>query len=151
VTPDAVLHRYIEIAAWQPVQPDALAAFVCSDASLLARWCQLLRVPADAEQLKAAMTGLPDAALSSLAQLQAWTLSPAADTAPMSIERWQDELRLACMAEALAEYVDFPEPAHARTKILLASAGVQLSGDPLLNDLSRYRGSDLDLLEDAQV
>lgn len=151
MTPDAVLHRYIEISAWQPVQPDALAAFVCSDASLLARWCQLLDVPADAEQLKAAMTALPSSSLSSLAQLQAWTLSPAADTAPMSIERWQDELRLACMAEALAEYVDLPEPAHARIKILLASAGVQLAQDPLLNDLSRYRGSDLDLLEDAQV
>lgn len=151
MTPDAVLHRYIEISAWQPVQPDALAAFVCSDASLLARWCQLLQVPADAELLKSAMAALPTKTLSSLAQLQAWTLSPAADTAPMSIERWQDELRLGCMAEALAEYVDVPEPAHARIKILLASAGVQLPFDPLLNDLSRYRGSDLDLLEDAQV
>lgn len=128
-----------------------MAAFVCSDASLLARWCQLLGVPADAEQLRAAMIALPPSSLSSLAQLQAWTLSPAAETAPMSIERWQDELRLACMAEALAEYVDFPEPAHARIKILLASAGVQLAQDPLLNDLSRYRGSELELLEDAQV
>ncbi|MCR9279002.1 MAG: HAMP domain-containing histidine kinase [Pseudomonadaceae bacterium] len=151
MTPDAVLHRYIEIAAWQPVQPDALAAFVCSDASLLARWCQLLAVPADAERLKVAMIALDAHSLSALAQLQAWTLSPAADTAPMSIERWQDELRLACLAEALAEYVDVAEPTDARVKTLLASAGVQLPLDPLLNDLSRYRGSDLELLEDAQI
>lgn len=151
MTPDAVLCRYIDVSAGRPVDVDQLAAVVSLDATLLARWCLLLQCDAKPEALTAALRALDGRRVVALAELQAWTLPTAPDGGRMGLDRWQSELRLACLAEALAELVGYADPGSARHRVLLANAGLSLPDDALLADLARYRGSPEDLLDDAHI
>ncbi len=158
VTPDAVIYRYLQIISADVVDVDSLCRLLSADADLLARWLQLLDLPADGAALRERIEALSKDEFDGLAQAQAWTVLPVAGSARLSTGQWMSVLNAAFLAEVLLENLYQPqtgyEPASGldtRLRVLLGISGVQLSQDRQLNQLSEFRGTPPELLEDAAL
>ncbi len=158
MTPDAVIYRYLQLISAEHVDVDALCRLLAADADLLVRWLKLLNVPADVDQLRQHIANLSDEEFDGLAQAQAWTVLPIVGAARLSANQWLSVLNAAFLAEVLYENLFQPAAEYAqrdgeniRLRILLAISGVQLSQDPWLNQLIEYRGTQAELLEDAEL
>ena len=149
MTPEAVIHRYLQVANQSDVDLEVLARLVATDADLLGRWLALLQVPAHPTALLTALKELDPWPLNNLAQAQAWAVLPVAGSARLSLDQWQAVLKAACLGEVLAEHVDMPRDEAVRMKVLLAISGVNLDHDPALTELIAFRGIRSELLEDA--
>ena len=150
MTPDAVIHRYLQLIAQPSIDFDALCALVGTDADLLARWLKLLECAADLDELRARMSTLHKQDFEALARAQAWFVLPIVGSARLSLDQWQAVLRAACLAEALYDDgAQQDEAARVRVRALLALSGVNLETDARLQDLIEYRGINPVLLEDA--
>ena len=149
MTPDAVLQRYLELAAAEPPDVEQLCELVSLDADLLSRWLRLFSLSAKPNLLQQAMSSLDGLSLTNLAQTQAWMIAPL--EARLSFDQWQNVLRSSCLAEILAEYFDFDDPTHARWLTLLSLSGMNLPEDDELRLLNEFRGSSSELYEDAQL
>jgi hypothetical protein len=72
-----------------------------------------------------------------------------AGSARLGLDQWQAVLRSAYLAEVLAEQLGLANPQGIRWKVLLAVSGVNLTHDPEMTELSEFRETSADLLEDA--
>lgn len=154
MTPDAVIHRYLQLIARPRVDMSALCGLIGSDADLLARWLRLLDCDADVGQLNTRLSSLSPEDFKALAQAQAWFVLPIVGSARLSLEQWQSVLQAACLAEVLAEELadaDVATRAHVRTRALLALSGVSIDHDQKLGELIEFRGINPVLLEDAHL
>ena len=68
MTPEAVIHRYLQVANQSDVDLEVLARLVATDADLLGRWLALLQVPAHPTALLTALKELDPWPLNNLAQ-----------------------------------------------------------------------------------
>ena len=151
MTPEAVIHRYLQVANRSDVDLEALARLVATDADLLGRWLALLQCPAHPTAFLTALKELDPWTLNNLAQAQAWAVLPVAGSARLSLDQWQAVLKAACLSEVLADHADIPRDDGVRMKVLLAISGVNLPHDPALTELIAFRGIRAELLEDADV
>ena len=162
MTPDAVIYRYLELVSPAGDGREALCLLLSTDADLLTRWLNLLAVGADFSALQEQLLGLDDAQYVSLAQSQAWSVRPLADSARLSPDQWETVLRAACLAQALvkhcasemtptAQVPSDDQLINVRLRALLAISGVHLTQDPMLQRLIEFRGIAADLLEDAPL
>ncbi len=151
MTPEAVVYRYLEVAAQQPRDAARLAMLLGTDADLLGRWLTLLRCPADPENFVALMAAHDDQHFQDLAAAQAWAVLAVSGSARLAFDQWQAVLNAVMVAEVLAEELKMPDPIAVRWRLLLASSGVNLPHDPLMVELLAFRGSRPELLEDASL
>jgi hypothetical protein len=90
----------------------------------------------------------PDS-LAAMARAQVWSVVPLGNAARLGFDQWRGVLLASCVAEALVREIGYPFPDAARLRTLLASSGVQVSGDELRAELSAFRGVAPELLVDA--
>jgi signal transduction histidine kinase len=151
VTPDAVIHRYLQLIAQPRVELGELCALIGSDADLLSRWLRLFNCRADLRELQSELASLMPREFDALAQAQAWFVLPVVGSARLSLDQWQAVLKAACLAEVLyAERADEIAP-NIRTRTLLALSGAGLTADPALQELIDFRGINPVLLEDSSL
>ncbi len=151
MTPEAVVYRYLEVAAQQPRDAARLAMLIGTDADLLGRWLTLLDCRADPESFLASVATQGDQQFQDLAAAQAWAVLAVSGSARLAFDQWQAVLNAVMVAEVLAEELEMPDPVAVRWRLLLASSGVSLPHDPLMVELLAFRGARPDLLEDASV
>lgn len=149
MTPEAVIDRYLEFASRDPVDADALAMLLGTDADLLSRWLLLLSCPAEPEAFAASVAGLSNEQFHDFATSQALSVLSISGSVRLSFDQWQSVLRNSLVAELLAVELELADPVSVRWRVLLASSGVRLPHDPLLTELLAFRGARADLLEDA--
>ncbi len=155
MTPEAVIYRYLQLAADKTAEDDALHQLICADADLLNNWLRLFDLPADLAALTTAFAELSPTEFASLAPAQVSTASPLGATARLGIEQWLSVARAAFLAQMLAEHLqeigarDIDTPQDVRLRALLALSGVNLDNDEALGELIEYRGTPPHLLEDA--
>ncbi|MCZ6617652.1 MAG: HAMP domain-containing sensor histidine kinase [Gammaproteobacteria bacterium] len=149
VTPEAVIYRYLHVANTEPVEVSEFVRLIGTDADLLGRWLTLMMCPASPDALETALNELDADSLKRLAEAQAWSVLPGLGTARLGFDQWRNVLQAACLGQALAGYVGLPELEALRWKILLAISGVNLDLDPVVGDLIEFRGTPIELLEDA--
>ncbi len=160
MTPDAVIYRYLQLAAPSGGDIDQLCLLLSADADLLTRWLKLLDLPADLEALRERIGQLDADEFNGLAQSQAWAVLPVVGSARLSLDQWLAVLRAACLAEVLADHFAADQAGqalrpgagvNARLRALLAISGVHLAQDPALAALIEFRGTNPALLEDASL
>jgi signal transduction histidine kinase len=149
VTPDAVLHRYLDLAFAPRLDIDVLASLVALDAELLARWLRTLGTQPDPVALTQGLKAMSPQDLSDLAQAQVWASAPLGGAARLGLDQWRGLLVSACAAEVLARRFPRLDPGSARLRILLAISGLSLPGDLLLEELVAFRGVPEAQLQDA--
>lgn len=158
MTPEAVIHRYLQIASDREPDIDLLVALLSADADLLARWLILLQEQTDYQALRARLSELDNQEFHALAEAQAWAELPVMATARLSLSQWHNVLRSAFLAQVLAEHLHESRtgvPAEAeglrniRLRALLAVSGVQLAHDAQLLQINEFRTINPVLLEDA--
>ncbi len=149
MTPDAVLHRYQQVVSTPVVDTAALFRLISTDADLLNRWVTSLGTRVEPEAITRAMHHLAPDSLAAMARAQIWSVVPLGNAARLGFDQWRGVLLASCVAESLVREVGYPYPDGARLRTLLASSGVQVSGDELMAELSAFRGVAPDLLVDA--
>jgi signal transduction histidine kinase/ActR/RegA family two-component response regulator len=141
VTPDAVLHRYVELVSGERIDLGALYQVVSTDADLLGRWIESLGCAVEPDAIRAALRALTPDAVRGLAHGQLWSLTPLSSAARLGFDQWRSVLRAACLAEALAERIAYAPAEGARLRTLLAISGFTLRHDPLMRELAEFRGA----------
>jgi signal transduction histidine kinase len=149
VTPDAVLHRYVEVVTSERLDVDALYRVITLDADLLARWVTSLGCAADPPAIRAALAALQPDDLRGLAQGQLWSIAPSVRSPRLGYDEWRVVLRAACFAEILGRFLQYPASEAARLRTLLAISGINVSHDPLMAELVEFRGAAPQQLIDA--
>ena len=149
MTPDAVLHRYQQVVSAPVVDTAALFRLISTDADLLNRWVASLGTRVEPEAITRAMHHLAPDSLAAMARAQVWSVVPLGNAARLGFDQWRGVLLASCVAEALVREIGYPYPDAARLRTLLASSGVQISGDELMAELSAFRGVAPELLVDA--
>jgi len=151
LTPLAVIDRYLDAAAREPLDLEPLLALLGTDADLLGRWLLLLGGPAEPAALASRFAALAPSQLRELVVGQALAVLTMSGGTRMGFERWQSALTASFLAEVLAEQHALANPVAVRWRVLLGLAGVHLPADPQLEDLLAFRGTRLELLEDAEL
>ncbi len=151
LTPEVVLHRYLQFVNADDVEVSAFVELVGTDADLLARWLRVLDCPAAPDCLRDGITDLEPWTFPDLAQAQAWSVLPPGGSMRLGFDQWRSVLKAAFLGEILAEHLDVPQPQSVRWRLHLAMSGVKLDCDPRLEDLIEFRGARAELLEDAPV
>jgi signal transduction histidine kinase len=141
VTPDAVLHRYVELVSGERIDLDALYRVVTMDADLLGRWVASLGCPVEPEAIRASLRALAPDAVRGLMQGQLWGLAPLRSAARLGFDQWRTVLRASCLAESLAECIEYPAAEAARLRTLLGISGIGVRHDPLMVELAEFRGA----------
>jgi signal transduction histidine kinase len=143
VTPDLVIHRYLQRAGARPLDRESLARVITLDADLAGYWLNVLHCPPSMTRLLAALDELSDAAIFHLAEAQAIGSDQGAR---ISLPRWQETLQAAALAETLA-----PQDLDVDVRLvtILALSGVVPANHPLIQNLIDVRGARVDLFEDA--
>jgi signal transduction histidine kinase len=149
VTPDALLHRYVELVMGDRIDLDALYRVITMDADLLGRWVASLGCAVEPKAIHTALHGLGADNLHGLAQGQLWGLAPLGSSARLGFDQWRTVLRAACLAEILSGRIDYPASEAARLRTLLAISGVSVAQDTLLAELAEFRGTPTQHLVDA--
>ena len=158
MTPEAVIHRYLQIVSSREPDINLLVALLSADADLLARWLVLLQEQTDFRMLTLRLAQLDSKEFNALAEAQAWAELPVTATARLSISQWQNVLRSAFLAQVLAEHLhesssdaqsEVEDLRNIRLRALLAVSGVQLAHDPRLLQINEFRSINPALLEDA--
>lgn len=149
MTPETVIYRYLRMANTEPVEVSDLVQLIGTDADLLGHWLNLMMCPASPDALHHALDELDANTLKKLAEAQAWSVLPVPGAARVGFDEWRIALRAAYLGQALAEYANLDQLEALRWKILLASSGVNLVFDPVVGELIEFRGSRVELLEDA--
>ncbi|MDP6374665.1 MAG: HAMP domain-containing sensor histidine kinase [Pseudomonadales bacterium] len=144
MTPEAVVHRYLEICNAVDVDRDALIRLIVCDADLARRWLTILGCEASEAAIARAVRALDDATLRTMSEAQAWSVTTAVDSARLNLHQWRNALRNSFLAEDLAG-----KDADLGLRALLGVSGVSVPGDPALAVLLRFRGTAPELLEDA--
>ena len=142
MTPDAVIHRYLQLTSQQDVAVDTLCQLLSADADLLARWLKLLNLPAEFDSLRTTMNELTVQQISQLATAQITNVLPYHDSARLSFDQWVAVLKAAVLGEVIATALapDTLPSGRLRMVFLLAISGVHLPQDTLLTQLSSFRG-----------
>ena len=158
MTPEAVIHRYLQIVSSREPDINLLVALLSADADLLARWLVLLQEQTDFRMLTLRLAQLDSKEFNALAEAQAWAELPVTATARLSISQWQNVLRSAFLAQVLAEHLhesssdaqsEVEDLRNIRLRALLAVSGVQLAHDTRLLQINEFRSINPALLEDA--
>ncbi len=149
MTPDAVLSRYLELASAPAVDADALYRLLAIDADLLQRWITALDCTISPVSIRAALDSIPDDQRPGLARAQIWSVVPIGNAARLGLDQWRAVLVASCLAELLTAELGFGESEATRLRVLLAGSGVHLARDPLMAELSEFRGVDPALMIDA--
>ena len=147
--PDAVLHRYTELLAQQPLDVDVLAALITLDAELLARWARLLGCELMPQALNDALAVLDPGVVPGLGLAVAISVVPKSGETSLAMEDARRRLEHAALAERLAAAVPGLDPATVRLHVLLALAGIRLPGDALNEELLLFSEEPTTLLEGA--
>lgn len=149
MTPDAVLSRYLELASAPAVDADALYRLLAIDADLLQRWITALDCTIAPVSIRTALEAIPDDQRPGLARAQIWSVVPIGNAARLGLDQWRAVLVASCLAELLTAELGFGESEATRLRVLLAGSGVHLARDPLMAELSEFRGVDPALMIDA--
>jgi signal transduction histidine kinase len=149
VTPDAVLHRYLELVSGQDIDTAVLYDLVSTDADLLNRWVVSLGCSIDPAAIRHGLERLHPRTLAGLAKGQIWAVTPLGSAARLGFDQWRSVLRASCVAEALAAHTGYDQAEPARLRILLAMSGISVSQDSLMTELAEFRGAPAELLLDA--
>jgi signal transduction histidine kinase len=149
VTPDAVLHRYVELVSEDRIDLDALYRVITLDADLLGRWVASLGCAVEPDAVRSALDALSADDLRGLAQGQLWSLAPLRSAARLGFDQWRAVLRAACLTESLGRRAQFDALEAARMRTLLAISGINLRHDPLMAELVEFRGTAPQQLVDA--
>lgn len=149
MTPDAVLKRYLELVSGDDADSGALYALIATDADLLGRWIGALGCAAEPVAIRQGLDELGPSTLAAMARAQIWAVVPSPSAARFGLEPWRAVITSACVAEELLARDRFAAHEAGRLRILLAGSGVQSAVDPLLSELSAFRGVEASLLVDA--
>lgn len=147
--PDAVLHKYTELLAQQPVNPTELALLVSLDAQLLSRWCRLLNCDASPGALLDAITQLDSSVVPSLGLAIAIAVMPQGEAPRMSLDDWGGRLANAVLGELLASGRPGIDSGSVRLQCLLGLAELSAGSDPLAQEMIEFRGEAAEYLVDA--
>jgi signal transduction histidine kinase len=150
LTPLAVIDRYLDVAAVDPLDAEAFVALLGLDADLAGRWLALIGGNAVPAELSARLAQLPQTLFRELAVSQALAVLTVSGGARVGAQPWMNTLTASYLAEVLGESLALGDGA-ARWRVLLALAGVNLPGDERLGDLLAFRGARVELLEDAET
>src|SRR5512145_965160 len=99
VTPDAVLHRYVELTSEPDIGVDDLYRLVSADADLLHRYVSSLGCLVEPEAVKQGLRALDRTMLHGLARAHVWAVAPLGGAARLGFDQWRSVLRTACVAE----------------------------------------------------
>lgn len=149
MTPDAVLSRYLELVSAPAVDADALYRVLAIDADLLQRWVTALDCAISPASIRSALDAIPDDQRPGLARAQIWSVVPIGNAARLGLDQWRAVLIASCLAELLTADSGLGESEATRLRVLLAGSGVHLARDPLMAELSEFRGVDPSLMVDA--
>jgi len=149
VIPDAVLHKYTELLAQQPVDPTELALLVSLDAQLLSRWCRLLDCKASPRALLDAITELDESVVPSLGLAIAIAVMPQGEAPRMSLDDWGGRLANSVLGELLASPKQELDAGGVRLQCLLGLAEIPAVDDPLAAEMFEFRGEAAEYLVDA--
>jgi signal transduction histidine kinase len=149
LTPLAVIDRYLDAASADPLDRDGFLAVLGLDADLLGRWIALLGGPAMPGELGARLDALTAAQFQELAASQALAVLTVSGGTRFGLEPWQNTLNASYLAEVLGESLGLGDPS-VRWRVLLALGGINLPEDDRLGELLAFRGTRLELLEDAE-
>lgn len=149
VIPDAVLHKYTELLAQQPVNPTELALLVSLDAQLLSRWCRLLDCDASPGALLEAITRLDEGVVPSLGLAIAIAVMPQGEAPRMSLDDWGGRLANAVLGELLASGLPGVDSGGVRLQCLLGLAELPAGNDPLAMEMIEFRSEAAEFLLDA--
>ena len=147
--PDAVLHKYTELLAQQPVNPTELALLVSLDAQLLSRWCRLLNCKASPAALLEAITDLDPSVVPSLGLAIAIAVMPQGEAPRMSLDDWGGRLANSVLGELLASPRQGLDAGGVRLQCLLGLAEIPSVDDPLAAEMFEFRGEAAEYLVDA--
>ena len=147
--PDAVLHKYTELLAQQPVNPTELALLVSLDAQLLSRWCRLLNCKASPGALLDAITDLDPSVVPSLGLAIAIAVMPQGEAPRMSLDDWGGRLANSVLGELLAGPKQGLDAGSVRLQCLLGLAEIPAVDDPLAAEMFEFRGEAAEFLVDA--
>lgn len=147
--PDAVLHKYTELLAQQPVNPTELALLVSLDAQLLSRWCRLLDCDASPGALLDAITLLDASVVPSLGLAIAIAVMPQGEAPRMGLDDWGGRLANAVLGELLASGRPGIDSGSVRLQCLLGLAELPAGNDPLAQEMIEFRGEAAEYLLDA--
>ena len=147
--PDAVLHKYTELLAQQPVNPTELALLVSLDAQLLSRWCRLLDCDASPGALLDAITQLDASVVPSLGLAIAIAVMPQGEAPRMGLDDWGGRLANAVLGELLASGRPGIDSGGVRLQCLLGLAELPAGSDPLAQEMIEFRGEAAEYLLDA--
>jgi len=149
VIPDAVLHKYTELLAQQPVNPTELTLLVSLDAQLLSRWCRLLDCEASPGALLEAIARLDANVVPSLGLAIAIAVMPHGEAPRMSLGDWGGRLANAVLGELLASGRTGVDSGGVRLQCLLGLAELPAGNDPLAQEMIEFRGEAAEFLLDA--
>ena len=149
MTPDAVLHRYVELVSAPDIVVDDLYRLVSTDADLLHRWISSLGCLVNPDTIRQSLAALDPTMLRGLARAHVWAVAPLGGAARLGYDQWRAVLRTACFAEALATECGYAAAESARLRTLLAVSGLKVDHDPLMTELAEFRGASADHLVDA--
>lgn len=147
--PDAVLHKYTELLAQQPVNPAELALLVSLDAQLLSRWCRLLDCAAAPAVLLEAITRLDHSVVPSLGLAIAIAVMPQGEVPRMGLDDWGGRLANSVLGELLATGRPGIDAGGVRLQCLLGLAELPAGDDPLAAEMVEFRGEAAEYLLDA--
>jgi len=149
VIPDAVLHKYTELLAQQPLNPTELALLVSLDAQLLSRWCRLLNCKTSPAALLEAITDLDPSVVPSLGLAIAIAVMPQGEAPRMSLDDWGGRLANSVLGELLAAPQQGLDAGSVRLQCLLGLAEIPAVDDPLAAEMFEFRGEAAEYLVDA--
>ena len=149
MTPDAVLHRYLELVSGQEIDTASLYGLISTDADLLNRWVLSLGCSIDPGAIRHSLERLHPRTLAGLARGHIWAVTPLGSAARLGFDQWRSVLRASCLAETLAAHISYPQAESARLRILLATSGISVKQDKLMVELAEFRGTPAELLLDA--
>ena len=151
MTPEVVLHRYLQLVNTDDVGIAGFVELLGTDADLLTRWLRVLNCPASPECLRDGLAALEPWTFTDVAQAQAWSVLPPGGSMRLGFDQWRSVLKSALLGEILGEHLAMPDPLSLRWRLHLAMSGVKLDADPQLEELIEFRGARMELLEDAPL
>ncbi|MFW6094644.1 MAG: sensor histidine kinase [Pseudomonadota bacterium] len=151
MSPEAVIDRYLAIATREPFDAEGFLALLGTDADLLGRWLTVLDCPADPQRFSRALAELAPQRFRDLAIAQALAVLGVSGIVRFSFEQWYTVLEAGQAGALLAAEIGVEDADAAGWRLLLAASGVNVPGDPVLEEMLAFRGTDPALLEGASA